>query len=145
MARKKTGFFPQEIFLSHSSRNRKFVNKLADTLRAHGLPVWYSETNIVGAKQWHDEIGRALARCDWFAVVLSPSALKSMWLERELLYALNDHRYKERIVPILYRPCDPLKLSWTLNALQRVDFTGPFEDGCRDLLRVWGLGYTGPS
>ena len=29
---------------------------------AIGIPVWYSYTDIQGARQWHDEIGRALQR-----------------------------------------------------------------------------------
>ncbi len=114
MAKKKATSLPQEVFLSHSSRNRSFASKLAAILRDHGVPVWYSETNILGAQQWHDEIGRALERCDWFAVVLSRSSVKSMWVERELLRALNDPRYRDRIVPILYRDCETRKLSWTL-------------------------------
>ena len=53
---------PTEVFLSHSSNDRIFVERLADVLRAHGVPYWYSETNIVGARMWHDEIGAALNR-----------------------------------------------------------------------------------
>lgn len=50
---------PQEAFLSHSSQDQKFVVALAEELRRHGVPVWYSQTNILGAQQWHDEIGAA--------------------------------------------------------------------------------------
>lgn len=142
MARKARSL-PDEVFLSHSNRNRAFATKLAGTLRHHGVPVWYSESNIVGAQQWHDEIGRALKRCDWFVVILSPSSVKSRWVKHELVYALNDSRYEAHIVPVLYRACDPSELSWTLQAFQTVDFTGKYPAGCRDLLRVWGLGFKG--
>lgn len=135
---------PREIFLSHASRDRRFTQRLAATLRDHGLPVWYSETNLVGAQQWHDEIGRALERCDWFVLVLSPSATRSVWVKRELSYALRDLRYDNHIVPILHKPCDFAgKLSWTLPGFQIIDFTADHERGCEDLLRVWGLGYAG--
>ena len=50
---------PAEVFLSHASHDRKMVDRLVETLRAHHVPVWYSQTNLVGAQQWHDEIGRA--------------------------------------------------------------------------------------
>src|SRR5437899_12297733 len=100
---RRTATVPREVFLSHSTGNRGFVAKLADDLRRHGIPVWFSETNIVGAQQWHDEIGRALARCDWFAVVLSKNSVKSAWVKRELVYALNDRRYEGIIIRILYR------------------------------------------
>jgi len=68
--------------------DRQFVDRLVDVLRRHGTPVWYSETNIRGAQQWHDKIGAALRRCDWFVLVLSPDAAASKWVERELLYSL---------------------------------------------------------
>ena len=110
-------------------------------LRRHGIPVWYSETDIQGAMQWHDEIGNALQRCDWVAVVLSPDAVASMWVKRELLYSLEQRRFEGRIVPILYRPCFLDELSWTLSQLQIVDFQGDYDAGCRKLLRIWGIGY----
>ena len=55
---------PDEVFLSHSSLDQPFVTSLIEVLRRHGVPVWDSRTNIVGAQQWIDEIGSALVRCD---------------------------------------------------------------------------------
>jgi hypothetical protein len=130
---------PKELFLSHASADHKFTAALVRVLRKSGIPVWYSETHLVGARQWHDEIGAALKRCDWFAVVLSPHSLTSMWVKRELNYALRQRRFEERIVPILHKRCDAEQLSWTLGAVQRVDFTRSFQRGCRDLLRIWGM------
>ena len=132
---------PQEIFFSHSSADRAFSDQLASTLQRHGIPVWYSPTNVVGAQQWQDEIGSALKRCDWFVLILSENAVQSLWVKRELSYALQQHRYVNRITPVVLRTCDHEQLSWTLSALQFVSFTNGFELGCRDLLRVWGLGY----
>ena len=134
---------PREAFLSHSSKDRGFAEKIAAVLRDHGVPVWYSATNIVGATQWQDEIGEALARCDWFIVVLSPHSIKSKWVKRELQYALDESRYDNRIIPISYKPCNHKNLSWALGTFEWVDFRTSFEKGCRNLLRVWGLGYTG--
>lgn len=132
---------PNEVFLSHSTLDGPFASNLADVLRQHGIPVWYSQTNLIGAQQWHDEIGAALKRCDWLAVVLSANSVNSTWVRREVLYSLSDSRYDKRIVPILLEPCDYDQLSWTLPSLQIVDFSSGFADGCRSLLRVWGLGY----
>lgn len=88
-------------------------------LRARHVRVWYSPTNIVGAQQWHDAIGAALARCDWFVVILSRASVASPWVKHELLYALSLRRYRGHIVPILYRPCNWRALSWTLNSIER--------------------------
>ena len=133
---------PNEVFLSHASQDSVFVAPLAETLRRQSVPVWYSQTNILGAQQWHDEIGSALSRCDWFALVLSPNSVASMWVKRELLFVLQQKRYENKIVPILYQPCDVSQLSWTLPAFQIVNFTSDLDEGYRALMRIWGLGYT---
>ena len=65
------------IFLSHSSTDRRFVERLAGILDNHKLPYWYSVRHIVGAQQWYDETGKALATCNWFVLVLSPASVKS--------------------------------------------------------------------
>jgi len=135
---------PVEMFLSHSSQDREFVDRIVTVLRTQGVPVWYSQTNILGAQQWHDEIGRALTRCDWFAVLLSLNSLTSLWVKRELNFALQQARYENRILPLVLQPGDYSPLSWTLTSFQNVDFSADFHEGCRDLLRVWGLGYTRP-
>ena len=137
MARK--GKNPSEVFISHSSRDRAFVSRLVTLLRKKKIPFWYSPKHIVGAAQWHDEIGKALARCDWFIVVLTPRSVDSHWVKKELLYALNNARYEDRIVPILVRDCNLQRLSWTLDQIERIDFRAGFAAGSQDLLRIWGI------
>lgn len=132
---------PREVFLSHSSLDRQFATDLAGVIRRHGIPVWYSQTNILGAQQWQDEIGAALQRCDWFALILSPQSVGSMWVKRELSYALQQNRFENRIVPIVHQPSRIEDLSWALSIFQMVDFTGLLDDGYRNLLRIWGVGY----
>lgn len=83
----------------------------------------------------------ALERCDWFAVVLSPAAIESKWVKRELGYALVENQYDNRVIPLLYKPCNYKKLAWDLPQFQMVDFTGTFSEGCRDLFRVWKIPY----
>jgi hypothetical protein len=134
---------PKEVFLSHSNLNRDFAHILAEILRRHGVPVWFSQTNILGAQQWHDEIGSALYRCDWFLLILSPQSVESLWVKHELMFALRNNRFENRIIPIIYEACDPERLSWILPSFQMINFADNFELGCRELLRTWGLGYQG--
>ncbi len=135
----KKSLLPREVFLSHASKDRRMATRIADFFRKKGIAVWYSKTHIKGGQQWHDEIGKALARCDWFLVLLTPAAVRSDWVQRELLFALNDSRYKEQIVPLNYQSCDFVKLSWTLGGFQFVDFTGTMEAGAKTLLDRWGI------
>lgn len=137
MARRKPK--PRELFLSHSSADQKFVDKLARVLRKHGIKVWYSRHKLVGADQWHDEIGEALRRCDWFLVVLSANSVRSMWVKRELLFALKQPRLSDHIIPVVYRPCAYSQLSWALDDSQMVVFEQGFAKGLQRLLEVWDL------
>ena len=68
-------------------------------------------------------------------------SVASMWVKRELIFALQQNRFENRIVPLLWQACDFDRLSWVLPSFQIIDFQRTFEDGCRDLLRLWGLGY----
>jgi len=132
---------PTEVFLSHSSRNAAFTSKLANVLFRHNVKTFFSKQHIRGAQEWHDELGAALKRCDWFLVVLSPQAVRSTWVKRELVYALQQPRYNERIIPVLYKNCDVEQFSWTLSGFQYVDFRPGFDEGCEQLFDIWKLKY----
>jgi hypothetical protein len=132
---------PREIFLSHSSRDLQFASKVVQTLRSHGLKVWFSPKHIEGGQQWHDEIGKALNRCDWFLILLSPDAVSSQWVSWELQFAVAEKRYTNKIVPLLLRDCEFKKFSWVLPSIQFIDFRGDPARGFRSLLKVWKLKY----
>jgi len=130
---------PREVFLSHASQNQETASRIREVLTAHGVPVWFSPHHLVGGQEWQIEIGEALKRCDWFLVLLTPEARDSMWVERELNFALREQKYRGKIIPLLLVPGDYDPLSWTLADFQHIDFTGDFWQGCRDLLKVWGV------
>lgn len=128
------------MFLSFADADRAFARRLARGLQQRGIKVWFAPSHLRGGDQWHDEIGRALARCDWLLVVLSPSATRSFWVQMEVKYALRERRYRGRIVPLLLRRCDPKRLSWTLPAIQQISFCDRrFGDAFKDLLATWNL------
>jgi hypothetical protein len=130
---------PAEVFLSHSVKDKRFLGKLAGALHDHGISVWFSEHGIRGATQWHDEIGAALARCDW--MILSPAAIASLWVKREVTHAIEEPRFDGRIVPVRISACDAKDLSWVLPQIQTIDFIGRFDEACRELFDVWGIRY----
>lgn len=132
---------PKELFLSHASEDRVSAETIANVLRNHGVPVWYSETNIRGAQDWHDEIGKALGRCDWFLLLLSEQSIGSTWVKRELNYALRHGQYDDQILSVKLVPCDAEQLSWTLDEFQIVTANGNWDNAFADILRTWGLGF----
>jgi hypothetical protein len=132
---------PKEVFLSHSSRNKRVATAVAETLRHHGVPVWFSPSNIVSAQQWQEEIGNALRRCDWFIVLLSNASVSSKWVKLELGYALNHSQYDDHILPVTIERCDYERLSWTLGVFQMADLNNDKEEAYTQILRTWGVGF----
>ena len=132
---------PKELFLSHSSKNMAIANRIAVTLRNHGVPVWYSPTSIMTAQQWQDQIGKALRRCDWFMVLLSTKSVESTWVKRELQYALGHNQYDDHIMPVIIEPCQFEELSWTLELFQMADFTNDENQAYTQILNAWGIGF----
>jgi hypothetical protein len=71
--------------------------------------------------------------------VLTPDAVKSDWVKRELLFVLSDNRYNQRIIPLLLKKCNSSDLSWTLPSFQFADFSKDIEVGYRKLFGLWGI------
>lgn len=139
-ADRKRSVVPHEVFLSHAHQDAAYVKKLAADLRRHNVRIWYSERHVKGAQEWMDEIGKALDRCDWFIVVLTPAAVKSIWVKREVTFALSQARYHGRVIPLRRKTCIPKDLAWPLATIQTIS-AQPYADGVRRLLALWGLRY----
>jgi predicted component of type VI protein secretion system len=129
----------REVFLSHASHDQAKARRLRNKLVAYGIPVWFSAHHIRGAQQWQDEIGKALARCDWFLLLLTPHAVESMWVKREVNFVLSEKRYQERILPLIFKECDYRALSWTLPQFQMIDFTKDYSRALEQLLHNWRI------
>lgn len=130
---------PREVFLSHAAADKALARRVIRALEDHGIGVWYAPYRLVGSQRWHDEIGKALARCDWFVLLLTRSSVRSRWVKNELLFALDEPDLEDRIVPVLAEECDWRRLSWTLGAIQRVELRPGSKEGMAPLLQVWGL------
>ena len=76
-----------KVFISHSNQDSSITLFVADTLRRAGISAWVDFENIRGGADWLCEIEAGIQRCDALVVVLSESSAKSVWVERECLYA----------------------------------------------------------
>src|SRR5947207_1493541 len=72
-----------DVFLSHSSRDKRFIGRLADELRAAGIDVWLDEAELrVGDSLSEIENSLRQARC--VVVAFSQASKDSAWVTREL-------------------------------------------------------------
>lgn len=129
-----------KVFISHSTKDREFVEKeLVPLLEHHGIETWFSLDDIRTAEQWDNAIHRNLRSCDWFLVVLSPDAVSSQWVKAETSWALDEKL--EKVIPLFYRTCNPDTLNLKLRLIQSLDYQKDTESARKRLLAVWGVQY----
>jgi outer membrane protein assembly factor BamD (BamD/ComL family) len=126
------------VFISHSSLDRDIVaREIITPLRAHGVDTWYSTDDIQTAYEWERQILNGLMTCDWFLVALTPRAVESEWVRREVHWAVM--KRKNKIVPVMLETCEPEELHLGLLPIQYIDFRDGGEQALERLLAVWGL------
>lgn len=74
------------IFVSHSHEDSVFCRALVEALRHAGADVWYDEHNM-GLGRLGPTIEHELEYRSVFVLILSPSALRSHWVEDETRWA----------------------------------------------------------
>lgn len=133
---------PLEVFLSRAEketpRHAATLERFRAALQRRGVAVWTAPTGVRDGTTWHDEIGKALRRCDWFVVALTKRSVRRPWVKQEVLYALQQVRYRQRILPLILEPCDTDALSWTLCNRQMIKFRNS-PQLARDALTAMGV------
>jgi len=91
-----------EVFISHASEDKPYVEPLAKALEAAGVSVWYDKTSVEWGADIRASIDNGLLNCDYGVVVFSKAFLgKKKWTEYEIsaLFGLETVD-KKRILPI---------------------------------------------
>ena len=87
-----------QIFISYSSKDRKIVEKIHQSLSSlDNFIVWRDQTRL--EKDWSREIAFALAESDVLCLMWSESAATSKWVKNEWLTA---RALEKRIIPFLF-------------------------------------------
>lgn len=78
-----------KVFISHSSQDDDFVRKLRASLADLGQQGWIDSRELRGGNLLWPQIQRAMEAASAYVVVVSPDALQSRWVGKELRYALD--------------------------------------------------------
>lgn len=121
------------VFLSHSSKDKPIIRKLAADLTAEGIGVWLDEQRIRVGESIAGRIAQGLAESDYFLVALSQHSVASEWVTRELNTALMNEIAKRQvsILPIKLESCDIPEL---IKDKKYADFSVSYGTGMRELL-----------
>ena len=100
------------VFLSHSTKDGDFVEKLALALDASGFTPWRCEVDIDKGANFVSKINEGLAQSDVALLVWSPDAANSAWTEQEwtslLAQQVAEHKIRLAIVMLREHPLPPL-------------------------------------
>jgi len=89
------------LFLSYDSRDSQFAEELLPRLLAQKLEVWDPARELYPGSNWLLEAGRAFERADAVIFLISEHSVDTPALRREVQYAISNHRFKDRVVPVI--------------------------------------------
>ena len=128
------------VFISHSSDDNTFVDRLAGSLRAAGIFVWVDETAIGAGDDIISRIEDGLGKATDVVIVLSPQSIKSSWVKEEIHAAQwRAIRGKARLIPLLCGYLRTADIPLLLQSRLYVDFRTRFHLLLVSLLAVLGI------
>lgn len=125
----------KRVFISYSRQNKAFAERLARDLDDAGLEVWIDFRQITGGELWQNEIYRGIERSEFVIFCMSPSAISSVWCNREITIARQQNKL---IIPIMVLDAyddlsDSPSLRWILD-IHFISFIHDYETAYTQLL-----------
>jgi len=124
-----------DVFISYSSADDTWVQKLRTALAAKGIRVWLDKDQIRPGDLFVDALETGIASANCVALVVSPESNRSGWVKEEYHRALVLHS-PVRLIPVLLRNAE---LPGFLSSRKWVDFRDPnrFAQSVDEL--SWGI------
>jgi hypothetical protein len=135
-----------KAFISHSSIDKPFVERLATDLRTReGIDAWLDKWEILPGDRIPEKLEEGLSSAGIFVLVLSPESINSQWVSYErdawLTAQVNEEKRareesrtpNRRLIPIFYKDC---KKPFFLESFLHVSINGEnYEEGFQQLVR----------
>jgi energy-coupling factor transporter ATP-binding protein EcfA2 len=125
----------KNIFISYSRHDRTLAERLARDLQDAGLNVWIDFRRIRTGEQWREAIFEGVDQSDIMIVCLSPAAVDSEWVRREILMGFSHNKL---VLPIMLEDAFTVMQQFDetkqLLDLQITHFEGRYEQAFQELL-----------
>lgn len=125
MAKKKE---KPSAFISYTHGDAEFARRLAKDLESLDVAIWLDERELSIGDSIISGVEEGIEKCRWMIVVLSPEALKSNWVLRELRAGLT-RELSESAVYVLPVLCKATQLPALLRDKFYADCTDSYEHG----------------
>ena len=101
------------LFISYSTKDQEFADRLHADLQAKGVRCWYAPADMPGGKKLHEEIDAAIRVHDKLLLILSLDSMNSEWVKREISVARRREIVEGRqiLIPVRVVPFESL-LGW---------------------------------
>ena len=108
------------VFVSYSTKDDIEVDTIVKVLENAGIACWRAPKMIGVGSNYAKEIPKAITNCRAFLLILSENSQNSIWVEKELDFAINE---RKTIVPLMIGKCrinDMFK--FYLNNVQTINY-----------------------
>ncbi|UCF92121.1 MAG: toll/interleukin-1 receptor domain-containing protein [Desulfobacterales bacterium] len=95
-------------FISYSSPDRDFAQRLVRDLKERAISVWFDEAELEPGDSIIGKIEAGIDRMDYLIVILSPASVASRWVQEEVRMALHKGLAgrKFNVIPVLKTDCE---------------------------------------
>ena len=90
-----------KVFISHADADAALAARISEALAKSGFEVWDSDRDLLPGDNWAGKIARALEESEAMIVLLTPAAVNSPQVRREIEYALGARNYSNRLIPVV--------------------------------------------
>ena len=133
LAERKANEVSKHVFISYSRHDVKFAKKINKDLAQNKVNTWMDSIGIRSGDDWPERIANAILESEIVLAIVSPDALESKWVNRELSFADKNEKL---VFPLIYKPCKiPHWFDLRFGNIQWADFTfGSYNDNIASLL-----------
>jgi hypothetical protein len=135
-----------KAFISHSSKDKPFVERLATDLRTReGIDAWLDQWEILPGDRIPQRLEEGLSNASIFVLVLSPESVNSQWvsyekdawlstqIDEEVRARRESRTPSRRLIPVLYKNCEK---PFFLQSFLHVSINDEnYEEGFQQLVR----------
>jgi len=116
------------LFLSHSSKNKSFVHRIAKDLGILEIDVWVDDWELRIGDSLFDGLSKAIELSKYVGVILSKEFINSEWANSELKQAFSREIREKRnvIIPMIY---DEVKVPPFIEDKIYLDFRKGYYEG----------------
>ncbi len=105
------------IFVSYAHKDKKDVYPEIKRSHAAGYRIWYDE-GLTPSEEWMENIAISIDRCEKMIIFLSPAAVTSQWVNREISLGI---KREKPIVPVFLKETElPLKFELAFGNIQHI-------------------------